>query len=108
MNNFELDYSGTSNRSALSYIAKNDTRNEIKLHIFSISPYQWSLLMINAEDRKRFKFTKNIDEANFIVTNHFYQKGNPIKIEQKLNEKFKLFKEFNVNKIPINSIYINN
>ena len=30
MNNFEIDYSGTSNRSALSYIAKNDIRNKIK------------------------------------------------------------------------------
>ena len=64
--------------------------------------------MLDKNDRKRFNFVNNINESNFIVTNHFYQEGNPIKIEQKLNEKFKLFKEFNVNKIPINSIYINN
>jgi len=108
MNNFELDYSGTSNRSALSYIAKNDSRNEINLHIFSISPYQWSLLMIEAEDRKRFKFTKNIDEANFIVTNHFYQKNSPSKVRQDLKKKYKLYKEFMVDGIPINSIYIRN
>lgn len=108
MNNFELDYSGTSNRSALSYIAKNDIRNEINLHIFSISPYQWSLLMIEAEDRKRFKFTKNIDEANFIVTNHFYQKNSPSKVRQDLKKKYKLYKEFMVDGIPINSIYIRN
>ena len=108
MNNFELDYSGTSNRSALSYIAKNDIRNEINLHIFSISPYQWSLLMIESEDRKRFKFTKNIDEANFIVTNHFYQKNSPNKVRQDLIKKYKLYKEFMVDGIPINSIYIRN
>ena len=108
MNNFELDYSGTSNRSALSYIAKNDIRNEINLHIFSVSPYHWSLLMIDAEDRKRFKFTKNIDEANFIVTNHFYQKNSPSKVRQDLKKKYKLYKEFMVDGIPINSIYIRN
>jgi hypothetical protein len=108
MNNFEIDYSGTSNRSALSYIAKNDTRNEINLHIFSISPYHWSLLMIDAEDRKRFKFTKNIEEANFIVTNHFYQNKNPIKASQDLKKKYRLYKEFMVDGIPINSIYIKN
>ena len=108
MNNFELDYSGTSNRNTLSYIAKNDIRNEINLHIFSISPYQWSLLMIDAEDRKRFKFTKNIDEANFIVTNHFYQKKRPNKVSQNLKKKYKLYKEFMVDGIPINSIYIRN
>ena len=108
MNNFELDYSGTSNRNTLSYIAKNDIRNEINLHIFSISPYQWSLLMIDAKDRKRFKFTKNIDEANFIVTNHFYQKNSPSKVRQDLKKKYKLYKEFMVDEIPINSIYIRN
>jgi len=108
MNNFEIDYSGTSNRSALSYIAKNDTRNKINLHIFSISPYHWSLLMIDAEDRKRFKFTKNIEEANFIVTNHFYQNKNPIKASQDLKKKYRLYKEFMVDGIPINSIYIKN
>ena len=108
MNNFELDYSGTSNRSALSYIAKNDNRNKINVHIYSVSPYQWSLLMLGEEERKRLKFTKNIDEANFIVTNHFYQKNNPSVIRQSLKKKYRLFKEFMVDGIPINSIYIKN
>ena len=108
MNNFELDYSGTSNRSALSYIAKNDIRNKINVHIYSVSPYQWSLLMLDEKERKRLKFTKNIDEANFIVTNHFYQKNNPSVIRQILKKKYRLFKEFMVDGIPINSIYIKN
>ena len=108
MNNFEVDYSGTSNRSALSYIAKNDSRNKINVHIYSVSPYEWSLLMLDEEDRKRLKFTKNIDEANFIVTNHFYQKNNPSEIRKGLKKKYRLFKEFMVDGIPINSIYIKN
>jgi hypothetical protein len=64
--------------------------------------------MIDAEDRKRFKFTKNIEEANFIVTNHFYQNKNPIKASQDLKKKYRLYKEFMVDGIPINSIYIKN
>ena len=108
MNNFELDYSGTSNRSVLNYIAKNDMRNELRVHILSVSPYEWSLLMLDKNDRKRFKFTKNIDEANYIVTNHFYQKNNPYDLRQNLNLKYKLFKEFKVDKIPINTIYTKN
>ena len=108
MNNFELDYSGTSNRSTLNYIAKNDIRNKINVHIYSVSPYQWSLLMLDEKERKRLKFTKNIDEANFIVTNHFYQKNNPSVIRQILKKKYRLFKEFMVDGIPINSIYIKN
>ena len=46
-NNFEVDYWGVSNRSALNYIAKNDTRRNINIYVFSESPYQWSLLMLD-------------------------------------------------------------
>jgi len=106
--NFEIDYWGVSNLKALNFIAKKNSSKKINVFVLSESPYHWSLLLIDKKDRKRFNFVKNINESNFIVTNHFYQKGNPIKIEQKLNEKFKLFKVFNVNKIPINTIYINN
>ena len=83
-------------------------RRNINIYVFSESPYHWSLLMLDEKDRKRLKFVKNVNKANYIVTNHFYQEGNPIEMEQTLNKKFKLFKEFKVNKIPINSIYIKN
>ena len=48
---------------------------------------------------------KNIDEANYIVTNDFYQKNNPYDLRQNLNLKYKLFKEFKVDKMIINSVY---
>ena len=54
---------------------------------------------------KKINFVDNISDADFLVTNHYYQKGNPAKINQGLIKKFKLFKEFKVDKIPINSIY---
>jgi hypothetical protein len=66
------------------------------------------LLKHDEEERKRLKITKNINEANFIVTNHFYQKNNPSVIRQILKKKYRLFKEFMVDGVPINSIYIKN
>ena len=42
--------------------------------------------MLKKNERKRFEFVNNIDDANYLVTNHYYQKGNPIIINQKLNK----------------------
>ena len=45
------------------------------------------------------------DAANYLVTNHYYQRGNPLAMKEKLKKEFELFKEFKVDDIPINSIY---
>ena len=104
-NNFEVDYWGTSNKNALTYIVNNDHRDKLNIFVLSASPYHFSLLMLDKKNRKKINFVDNISDADFLVTNHYYQKGNPTKINQDLVKKFKLFKEFKVDKIPINSIY---
>jgi hypothetical protein len=104
-NNFDLDHWGASNKSVLTYIVTNDTRDKLNIYVSSESPYHFSLLLMNKDERKRLNFVDNIKKADFLVTNHYYQKGNPIIINQKLKKKFKLFKEFKVDDIIINSIY---
>ena len=104
-NYFELDYWGVSNRSSLTYIVNNDKRNELKVYVSSVSPYRFSLLLVDKRDRKRIKIVDNVNDADFLVTNHYYQEGNPIKINQNLKKKFKLLKEFKVNEMVINSVY---
>ena len=47
----------------------------------------------------------NIDDANYLVTNHYYQKDVPIEQNKKLLKKFNLFKEYKVDDLIINSIY---
>ena len=61
--------------------------------------------MTDKDDRKRIKFTKDIDDANFLVTNHYYQKGNPLTINEELKREYKLLKEFKVDNMIINSVY---
>ena len=51
------------------------------------------------------KFVNNISDADFLVTNHFYKKGNPAFINQELKKKFNLYKEYKVDDLIINSIY---
>ena len=42
---------------------------------------------------------------NLLVTNHYYQKGNPADINNELKNKYKLLKEFTIDGITFNSIY---
>jgi len=99
-NYFELDYWGNSNRSALTFISKNDNRNNIKVYVFSNSPYHFSLLLMNKEDQNRIKFVNKLNEADYLVTNHFYIRNNPIILNNKLKEEYKLLKEFKVDTKP--------
>ena len=103
--NFELDYWGTSNRDALTYIANIDKKNELKIYVLSGSPYHFSLLLVDKEDRKRIKFVNDLSNADFLVTNHYYENGNPAVINQKLKKEFELIKEFKVDGMPINTIF---
>ena len=107
-NYFELDYWGTSNRSSLTYIVNSDKRDELKVYVSSVSPYHFSLLLVDKDDRKRIKFVDDINDADLLLTNHYYQEGNPIVINQNLKKEFKLLKEFKVDEMVINSIYIIN
>lgn len=103
-NNFELDYWGISNKSALSFIV-NNTNKKVNVFVLSSSPYEFSLLMLADDKRSKIAFVSNLHEADFLVTNHYYQKGNPIEINRNLVKRFELIKEFKVDDIPINSIY---
>ena len=104
-NYFELDYWGNSNRSALTFISKNDNRNNIKVYVFSNSPYHFSLLLMDKEDQNRIKFVNKLNEADYLVTNHFYIRNNPIILNNKLKKEYKLLKEFKVDEMIINSVY---
>ena len=60
---------------------------------------------MNKEERQRLEFVKRIDDADYLVTNHYYQRDIPAEQNQKLLKKFSLYKEFKVDDLIINSIY---
>ena len=116
--NFELDYYGISNLKILNKIIDLSKKEIIKIYVFSVNPYYLSKNMMNESDKKRIQFTENIDEADFIVSNHYYQKYyyknkkyfenvHPLEVEKYLVENFKLIYEIRSNKVNVNSIYKN-
>ncbi len=119
LKNFELDYYGVSNLDILKKISLISDDDLFKIYVFSVNPYALSLNMINEENKKRYLFTNNIDEANFIITNHFYQdyyykekdyfsNKHPKFIEDYLDNNFTLVYEIKSNNVRINSIYKKN
>ena len=72
--------------------------------------------MIDAKFKKKYIFVDNISEADFIVTNHYYQdyyykekdylfSKHPEFVEDYLNKNFTLVYEIISNNVRINSIY---
>ena len=104
-NLFELDYWGLSNITVLNYIIENNENYTSNIYVFSKSPYALSTYLLDKDKRERVKFVKNVSDADFLVTNHYYQKGNPIDIDNNLKNKYKLLKEFTLDGMTFNSIY---
>ena len=102
---YELDYWGVSNLNILNKILEITKNKEAKIFVRSVSPYKFSLNMINKNMRKKLIFVDDIKNAQFIVTNHYYQKEIPIVLENNLKNDFKLIYEIKSNNVSINSIY---
>ena len=104
--NFELDYWGVSNYDVLKYLLINYERDVYKIYVFSISPYNQATLMFGDENKSKFVFTKDIDKAEFIVSNHYYQDDkDPVKTRYFLDNKYRSVYNIKVNNIAINTLY---
>ena len=115
--NFELDYYGVSNLDILKKLDSLSNNNTYKIYMFSVNPYDLSLNMINENEKRKYQFVKKIDEAEFILTNHYYQdyyfkekyyltSNHPVFVESYLDKKFDLLYEIKSNNVRINSIYL--
>ena len=119
LKNFELDYYGVSNLKILKKISLLSKKNVNKIYVFSVNPYKLSLNLLSEKKKKNYLFVNNIEDADFIITNHYYQdhyykekdyleSRHPSYIEEYLNNNFKLVYEIKSNNVRINSIYRKN
>ena len=119
LKNFEHDYWGVSNLDILKKIEDFSDEEYYYIYIFSVNPYHYSLNMISEKDKNKFKFVQNLQDADFILSNHYYQdyyykekdyleSKHPSYIEDFLNSKFDLVYEIKSNNVRINSIYKKN
>jgi 4-amino-4-deoxy-L-arabinose transferase-like glycosyltransferase len=77
--NWEMDYWGLSNESALRYILENDHRSKITVQEVSFTPLEVSSKMLNEQEQSRLIFQRNNDlSADYIVNNFRSGSAEPI------------------------------
>ena len=104
-NNFELDHWGVSNIHSINYLLNQYDKDEYLVFIYSNSPYYYSLNLLNKNEQEKIKFVKKIDDAEFILTNHYYLNQDPKEMDQFLVNNYELEHEIIVNNVSINSIF---
>ena len=102
---FELDYWGLSNLDLLKKLHELKKLNKYIVYRYSITPYYLSLFMMEKQMREKFLFTDDINKAEFVLSNHWYQQKNPLLEEIKLKKNYNLLYEIESNGVRINSIY---
>jgi len=76
---FDLDYWGLSNQAALRYIAKTDQREIIRVMPISDNPVFTGIVFMSKKDRKRITDSYDEAQADYLVNNYRFLKGNPYK-----------------------------
>ena len=61
--------------------------------------------LLNQNLRNKYSFSKDIENAEYLVTNHYYQNKIPATEKNYLDKNFNILDEIKINDKVINSIY---
>ena len=100
--NFEKDYWGVSNSESLNYIINNNKQYPISIATKSFSSLEYSLLILDDEDKNKISIIYNLPEAEFIITNYRIRHKKNFLIDK---TKYKKYYEITVDGVPINTVY---
>ena len=101
---FELDYWGLSNKQALEFILKNDSKPIIKIGAAGPISLANSKQILSPIDKNRITISENI-KSDYIIDNYINWYGKYKKSRHKVPNNFKIYKEIFVSGKRIISIY---
>ena len=99
--NFDMDYWGLSNTSALKYIINNNN-HLVTIATKSFATLEKSTLILKDEDKNKISVTYDLNDADFIITNYMPRRGKNFVIDK---EKYKKYYELQVDNKAINTVY---
>ena len=67
--NYDLEYWGISMKQGLDYLCENDTSKQIKVCATYKGPLDNNILMLPADQRKRFVWTNEALQGDYFLTN---------------------------------------
>ena len=101
---FELDYWGLSNKQALEYILKNDSRSIIKIGSAGPISIENSKQILSSVEKSRIQISKN-SKSDYIIDNYINWYGKYKKKRYEIPKNFKIYKEIFVSGKKIISVY---
>ena len=99
-----MDYWGLSNKQALEYILKNDSKSVIKIGSAGPISLENSKQILSSLDKKRVMISENI-ESDYIIDNYINWYSKYKKKRHEIPNNFKIYKEIFVSGKRIISIY---
>ena len=101
---FDLDYWGLSYKQAFEKILKieKDNNGIIKIYNLSHNKLFYPLFSIDKKNRNKFKVVRNLDKADYLITN-FYLDDKSMNLD--LDDEFEVVNEIKVYNQSINTIY---
>lgn len=109
--NYEMDYWGVTNVDALKKILREEGKDNIKVYGLGNTSIPQAFLLLSNEDAKRLSKTNDINDADYVVTNHRMLGQSQTEARVKMmQENFIIFFEIKVDNKIIGSIFkkINN
>ena len=106
--NYEIDTQSISRVDALRFILSDaKEKNVIKIGTASFTPLEDARSLINTDLWNRFLFlgTNNLENADYIYSNHIYDIDTNINNKYLIPKNFILYKIITKNKVRIYSIY---
>ncbi len=106
-NRYEIDYQSISRYQAIKEIIEDSVNDTIEVATASWTPLKEGISMIPSKDRKEIIFsgTKNIEEADYIYTNYFYEVDIRYNDKYSIPDNFSIFKTHYIDDIRIYTIF---
>lgn len=101
---FEMDFSGTSNKHALEYIAKKEDR-KVKIFNLSTTDLNLSKKILKNTIRQKISIINDINDADYIINNFRDWRGITKPGDFTAPKNFKIFHEIKIDGVSINTIY---
>ena len=100
-NKFELDYWGLSIKNALENILKYDKQENIKVIGMSRTRINFTLFLLNKDEKNRIEIVNNVDEADYIISIF----NSTTRRKDFMNLGYKIINDIKVDDVIINSTF---
>ena len=104
-NKIELDYWGLSYKQSLDFLLAKDKSKNIKIYNLSLMKPFYYLFSLDKLQRSRITEVKNIDEADYLITNYY---SDDTSYDDIFYEKYEVYFDIKVDESSINTIFKKN